>query len=159
MRTASIDLESNNFLPMCDKIHVICCKMDDGEVFPFRNKGGFQSWLMSNNPERVVIHNGLGFDLLVLWIVWGMEIEVGRVSRIGEWKGQIVDTCLLSQRLNPDREGGHSLDNLAKLAGTFKQEYKGGFEEYTTEMEEYCKQDVNALWEVWKMLLKEIERL
>lgn len=158
-KVAFLDLEASGFLPIADKIWVVCIKMG-GQMSVIHSREEFITWFDEHKPSRLVIHNGLGYDLLVLWIVWDIQIEIGRVSRIGDWQGQIVDTCLLSQRLNPDREGGHSLDNLAKLAGTFKQEYKGGFEEYTSEMEDYCKQDVEALWAVWKnVLLKEIERL
>ena len=119
----------------------------------------FITWFAEHKPSRLVIHNGLGYDLLVLWIVWDIPVVIGKVSTVNGHATQIVDTMLLSQRLNPDREGGHSLENLAKLAGSHKDEYKGGWDAYSDEMRDYCIQDVEALEAVYHMLLKEVEKL
>lgn len=155
-----LDLEANDFLPIVDKIWVVCAKVVGADdVFDFYDALGFVRWLDEVKPTRVIWHNGLCYDADVLRKVWKIPYSVGRMSRIGNHKVQFIDTMLLSQRLNPDREGGHSLDNLAKLAGSHKIDYKGGFSAFAPEMVTYCKQDVIACEAVYKMLLKEIERL
>lgn len=155
-----LDLEANDFLPIVDKIWVVCAKVVGADdVFDFYDALGFARWLDDVKPTRVIWHNGLCYDADVLRKVWGVPYSVGRMSSFGNHKVQFIDTMLLSQRLNPDREGGHSLDNLAKLAGSHKIDYKGGFSAFAPEMVDYCKQDVIACESVYKMLLKEIERL
>lgn len=155
-----LDLEANDFLPIVDKIWVVCAKVVGADdVFDFYDALGFVRWLDEVKPTRVIWHNGLCYDADVLRKVWKIPYSVGRVSSFGSHKVQFIDTMLLSQRLNPDREGGHSLDNLAKLAGSHKIDYKGGFSAFDPEMVTYCKQDVIACEAVYKMLLKEIERL
>ena len=57
---------------------------------------------------HIVGHNLIGFDLPVLRDVWGWE--PGPDVRV-------VDTLILSRLANPSRDGGHSLKNLARLAG------------------------------------------
>lgn len=155
-----LDLEANDFLPIVDKIWVVCAKVVGADdVFDFYDALGFVRWLDEVKPTRVIWHNGLCYDADVLRKVWKIPYSVGRVSSFGSHKVQFIDTMLLSQRLNPDREGGHSLDNLARLAGSHKIDYKGGFSAFAPEMVTYCKQDVIACEAVYKMLLKEIERL
>lgn len=155
-----LDLEANDFLPIVDKIWVVCAKVGgQEEVAEFFEPEPFISWLDEVKPTRVIWHNGLCYDADVLRKVWKIPYSVGRMSSFGSHKVQFIDTMLLSQRLNPDREGGHSLDNLARLAGSHKIDYKGGFSAFAPEMVTYCKQDVIACESVYKMLLKEIERL
>lgn len=157
-KVAFLDLEASGFLPIADKIWVVCIKMG-GQMSVIHSREEFITWFDEHKPDRLVIHNGLGYDLLVLWIVWDVPVVIGKVSTVNGHVTQIVDTMLLSQRLNPDREGGHSLDNLAKLAGSHKDDYKGGWDAYSDEMRDYCNQDVEALEAVYHMLLKEVEKL
>ena len=171
-----LDLEANDFLPIVDKIWVVCAKVVGADdVFDFYDALGFVRWLDEVKPTRVIWHNGLCYDADVLRKVWKIPYSVGRMSSFGSHKVQFIDTMLLSQRLNPDREGGHSLDNLAKLAGSHKTDYrkrlielgvlKGNepagyeFKFFHEEMPPYCGQDVRADEDVYKMLLKEIEKL
>jgi hypothetical protein len=155
-----VDLEADNFLPMVDKIWVVCAKVVGADdTLAFTESASFLAWLDEVKPNRVIWHNGLCFDADVLRKVWGVPYTVGRSSTFAHHTVQFIDTMLLSQRLNPDRIGGHSLDNLAKLAGSHKIDYKGGFSAFAPEMVDYCKQDVIACEAVYKMLLKEIEKL
>lgn len=155
-----IDLEANDFLPIVDKIWVVCAKViGEAEVSAFTDAVAFARWINDVTPDRVIWHNGLCYDADVLRKVWDIPYSVGRVSNFCGFEVQFIDTMLLSQRLNPDREGGHSLDNLAKLAGSHKIDYKGGFSAFAPEMIAYCRQDTIATEAVYKMLLKEIEKL
>lgn len=76
-------------------------------------------------PENteVVAHNQINYDLLAVKLFWGIPYEVERDMSIGcplgddYWGGKKVvfdDTLVRSKTLNPDRFGGHSLDNLAQ---------------------------------------------
>ena len=76
-------------------------------------------------PENttVIAHNMINFDLLAVKLYWGIPYEVERDmsvnSPLGDdcWAGKKVifdDTLVRSKTLNPDRYGGHSLDNLSQ---------------------------------------------
>jgi DNA polymerase-1 len=53
----------------------------------------------------------------------------------------VTDTLVLSRLADPQREGGHSLENWGQLLGCPKGEHND-WDNYSQEMVEYCKQDV-----------------
>jgi hypothetical protein len=63
---------------------------------------------MLSGVSCVVGHNLIGFDLPVLADVWGWTPDAST---------EIVDTLIMSRLGNPNRDGGHSLRNLALLCG------------------------------------------
>lgn len=154
-----IDIEGNNFYDLVDTIHVVCWRSlyDPDECGSFRNHSDFKKWLWKTKPRKVVTHNGLGYDHPVLRKVWGIPYSVGKVDTFGEFETEIIDTFQLSSFLFPDRPGGHSLENLARLAGgPLKMDYKSGFEEWTPLMSEYCLQDTAASVSVYHYLMREV---
>jgi DNA polymerase-1 len=101
--------------------------------------------------DEIIMHNGIGFDLPRLREVWGYE-----------WSKRVVDTCCWSRLLEPNLDGGHSLKNLAVLAG---EELKDDFDPaefdhgLTERMSDYCIQDCRATWSVYNYLAAKHERL
>jgi hypothetical protein len=155
-----IDLEGNNLYDLCDTIHVVCWRSlyDPSQCGSFRDHGDFKRWLWKTKPRKVVTHNGLGYDHPVLRKVWGIPYTVGKVDTFGTFETEIIDTFQLSSFLFPDRPGGHSLRNLAMLSGgELKDDYKGGFDEYSEELNEYCLQDTAASVSVYHYLMREAE--
>jgi len=77
-------------------------------------------------------HNIIGFDAPVLAAVWGVTLP----------PESLCDTLILSRLYSPSIDGGHSLDAWGKRLGDHKiafTDYDGGL---TSEMIEYCIQDV-----------------
>lgn len=90
-----------------------------------------------NRCSRLIAHNGLGYDFPLLSL-WGKQpYEVGpkglafphkkwpsrEKHRYDTWNGNKVnldDTLLMSQLLNPDRFGGHSLEEWGVRLGSHK---------------------------------------
>ena len=106
---------------------------------------------MLNGASHVVGHNIIGFDLPILAEVWGFTLP----SFI-----TIVDTLILSRLANPNRDGGHSLRNLALQCGlNQKQDFDvADFDGPVTEkMVEYCIADCVANVDVYHMLAAEVE--
>lgn len=151
-----LDVEANNLLPFCTEIHVVVIReLDTGRFKACRTREQLSRFI--GKATKIIGHNLLGYDLEVIKRTWEIDYSVGPDT----WGGspvEFVDTLHLSQFLNPDRIGGHSLDNLAKWAGSYKQEYDGGFEVWTQEMEDYCVQDTAATGAVYKKLLSEFGR-
>ncbi len=172
MTTLFLDIEGNNLLPMIDRIWVVVTKVKD-DLRVFHHEIDFQDYVRQVKPTRIVGHNHLGFDLEALRKCWNCSYSVGRQSKFLGLDVDYVDTCLLSQFLNPDREGGHSLENLGSIVGCPKMDFrtemiKAGhipqgapkgeeFKQYHPTMVDYCKQDVLSLEKIYHYLLKETE--
>ena len=101
--------------------------------------------------EHIVGHNLIGFDLPVLKAVWGWEPDPAAT---------VIDTLVMSRLANPSRDGGHSLKNLARLAGG---ELKDDFDPAdfdgpcTQRMIDYCLQDTRANVDVALYVFNELQ--
>lgn len=169
-----IDSESSGFNPVADKIWVVCGMVLGTEPLAFHDKDSFCDWILDTRPELIIGHNLLGHDTLTLQRIWKIPFTVGRKSSILGREVKFVDTCLLSQFLNPDREGGHSLENFGSILGFPKMDFrkalieagvlkhadpKGAeFKQYHPIMDDYCKQDCRVNEKTYHYLMKEVER-
>ena len=103
------------------------------------------------NVQVIVGHNIIGFDLPVLKRVWGWEPDPSVV---------ILDTLVMSRLARPDREGGHSLKQLALRCG-LEQKDDFAVEDFdgpiTQEMIDYCLQDTRANTDVFRWLVRELD--
>lgn len=139
------DIETNGFYQETNVIH--CLSMKVGRCPTMLYVGPVQVGIaisLLDKAERVCAHNGLAFDCPVIKKL--NNVELGH---------KCVDTLVLSCLFTPERAGGHSLDNLARLAGSWKGEYTGGWTEYNDAMGEYCIQDSEALARIFDMLWRE----
>lgn len=126
----------------------------------------FPDYIASLDLDKVVGHNTINFDYLSCKLYFDIEYSVGHsLEDVDTWHGQcidIVDTMILSKVLNADRFGGHSLDNIAKMA---KQDMKLGFRKgirqedrfktFAADMLYYNIFDVKANTSVYNYLLWE----
>lgn len=187
MKTIFFDCESDNLSPLYTQIWIVCGKVKgSSEIVSAREPQKFTEWFLDEKPDRVVNHGLLSYDLPLLERLWGITstkgasagstgwYRIGKESHILGHKCQLIDTLLLSQFLNPDREGGHSLDNFGALVGCPKMDYRGhlvelgvmtgsepkGFEFtfWHPSMEVYCGQDILTNELAFDYLLKEVER-
>ena len=129
--------------------------------------------------KTLIGHNIIDFDLLVLKLygviedyVIGDDWRLCQLSIDGEWYTmEIFDTLVCSKVMNPDRYGGHSLDEWGKRVGVHKidwravaielglvtaQDPRGAeFKVYHPKMLEYNEQDVDTNEAVYYKLLEE----
>lgn len=125
------------------KIHCIAAKVIGQDVSEFWTPDTvryFPSWLIEIHAETLVGHNIIGFDLPVLKKLLGFD-----------WWGEVEDTLVMSRLDNPSREGGHSLASWGTRLNFPKGDYSD-WSTYTDEMGEYCKQDVNVLVKLHKLM-------
>lgn len=125
-------------------------------------------------PEgsKVIAHNQINYDLLAVKLYWGIPYEVERDMSIeadlGDdyWAGKKVvfdDTLVRSKTLNPDRYGGHSLDNLSQKGKVQKIEFRKylpqeeRFKHFGPDMLYYNIFDVKANKGVAKLLDEEMK--
>ena len=69
---------------------------------------------------------------------------------------KVIDTYVCSQLFDYKKFQTHSLSEIGKYLGVHKGDYTGGFETYSSEMLEYCEQDVEVLEALFLLMLKDI---
>lgn len=120
----------------------------------------FKGYVNSGKIKAVVGHNIINFDLLVCKLFYGIDYSVCPDSW-GDNEVEIIDTLVLSKTLNPDRFGGHSLDNLSSKNSTSKIKFRDHlpqdikFKDPAADMLYYCIFDVLSNTGVYKNLMKE----
>ena len=146
MVTAVIDIETDAI--EATQIHCIVAReYETGKekVWVQDECSDFASW--SKKIDTFIMHNGVSFDAPILNRLTGSKIKLS----------QVRDTLIESQLYNPNRDKGHSLAAWGERLGFPKGDYKD-FEYYTSDMLEYCKQDVRVTSRVAQALAKEGER-
>ena len=152
---------------------VVTKDLDTNEVRVWKEAKDLSEYIKA--ASLIVAHNGIAFDFYLLNKLWKCQIKLKNIE----------DTLVLSRLVNPSREGGHSLDNLAKQLGTHKTDYtkiwswmtgfnliadekKEGYNGYYEGMEfdkpvmslleYYCIQDVEVLHKVYTYLKYELKQ-
>lgn len=180
------DLESDNFYLQSKKIWYIRLTSIDKQrttkIYPFRqsveeSRKQFMEWTESfDDGAYVVFHNGLGFDMWVLWRLLGVVPRVGKNGK--DWLGgkhvQFIDTYVLSMYIQPDNvlhslaylssgSEDEKMDFRQKLieAGALAKDVPKGeeFRSWHPLMEEYCDDDVRATHTVFEKLWAKAEAL
>lgn len=181
-----IDIEADALYLLCTKIWYMRLTSLDKKrsikILPFQ-QGAAESrkilsdWLDSF-PDgcKVVFHNGLGFDLWVIWKLLGLKPRVGKGGK--DWLGskhvEFVDTYVLSMFLNPDSPQ-HSLHYLSSGSENEKMDFRAAlvaagameatapkgheFSFYHPIMDKYCDDDVAATIGVFEKLWKQAKEM
>ena len=150
------------------------------QVVAYIGEAEVERFLVERLPHitELVAHNGIDYDFLALKLKFPgkFEYEIDEFDShnctINGRKVRIVDTLVLSKCLNPDRYGGHSLDEWGVRTGSPKIDWrkkaielglishhapKGAeFQQWHPEMGVYCAQDTltnvhayNKMMEEW----------
>ena len=93
-----------------------------------------------NDADRVVMHNGIGFDHPAL-AKFGYNFPIDK----------IYDTLVASRLVDPTLEGGHSLRAWGERLGFPKGEYED-WSKLSDEMIEYCKQDCQVTLKLYEKI-------
>ena len=130
MTKAVVDIETDSL--DATKIHCIVAKhyySNQERCWIGDECQDFANW--SKGISEFVMHNGISFDAPVLNRLTGSNIKLN----------QIRDTLIESQLYNPIRDGGHSLESWGERLNYNKGNFTE-FSEYSDNMLEYCKRDV-----------------
>lgn len=111
--------------------------------------------------SKAVAHNGINFDWLATKLFFGLNYSV-KYNTWGKSKIELCDSLVLSKTLNPDRFGGHSLEDLSKKAkGDVKIDFRKNipiehrFKTFAADMLYYCIYDNKANTAVYNYLMEE----
>ena len=158
MRTAVIDIETDGLLDELTKVWCICgLDVNDGgriHFFPYRGEREVKMMIdYLKSFERLIIHNGIEFDLPALLKVHDFE-----------YQGEVLDTLIQSRMQNPNRpmppelkDTGatpHSLQTWGYRVGRGKVEHED-WTQYSEAMLHRCQEDVEILYLTYKELMVE----
>ena len=159
----TIYIETDGLLDNMTTVHCAVAKdYKTGVVYKFGPEQ-IKEFVKLIDGQVVIGHNIINFDIPALW-QW---CEWNDSKFIGEMYMQVqseIDTLVMSRLLNPDRErpeglpqkvGPHSLEAWGMRLGFPKGDCES-FAEYSEDMLEYCKRDVEVTHEVYKALCKEM---
>jgi len=163
------DIETNGLLDATNTIHSLCIKdIDSGNVWSCTDHDdGYYSITygldLLAEAELIVGHNIISFDIPA----------IQKVAPSWKPKGLIRDTLVMSRLVWPkddlrDKDfrlkekgklpgqliGRYSLEAWGYRLGEYKGDFKGPWERWTREMQDYCEQDIEVTHRLWNAIAK-----
>lgn len=152
---AIFDIETDGLYADATKVHCVAIKEDDKPTKLYTDIAEATNRL--RKADLVVAHNGVNYDLPTMKKL-GFEIDTPIhdtliMSRLAYPNLMLTDAN--RKTLPPRLKGSHSLKawgyRLRLLKGEFAEDTD--WKEYSQEMGEYCKQDVEVTYKLYKKLL------
>ena len=163
MEKIILDIETDGLLDSVTKVHCLVMKIEPTKHMYYvevsTTEAEIKTAVKKLKENHIIGHNVLGFDLVVLKRLYGLDVPID----------QVTDTLILSRlvysdirnedasvrRLEPRLWGSHSLEawgyRLEHYKGDFGSETED-FQELSQEMIDYCKNDVELTDILWKNL-------
>lgn len=157
------DLESDGLLDTITKVHCIVLRhVETDEVQTYGPDEIKAALFTLMNAEEVIGHNFIAYDLPALQKVYPKFKLLGKLtdtlvlSRL--CAANIADKDAVRIIKKPDTfprrlTGSHSLKAWGLRLGDFKDDYSGGWENYSQEMMDYCVQDTQVTKVLYEYLM------
>ena len=126
-------------------VHCIVAQdMDTGEIYKYPPDKLSEGYELLTKADTLIGHNIIGFDIPIVEKFGGVDLS----------KIPVIDTLVLSRLFNPNRGGGHSLENWGYILKFKKIDFED-YLNYSKEMMDYCVRDVQVNALVLKKLREE----
>ena len=156
------DIETNGFVSEATKIWCIIIKdIDNNKFYSYKYDEIDKALKLLSDADLLVGHNISKFDLLV----------IKKLYPDFKYKEKILDTLLVSRLIWTNRKeedfrlkevpttliGRHSLEAWGYRLGLRKGDFvkTGDFSQWSQEMQDYCKLDVEVTSELYNLILKQ----
>ena len=139
------DIETDGLKP--SKIHCIVAVDEQDKVYTFTPDQIEKGVEFLAEADTLIGHNIIGYDLPVIKKLMGIDLTKSV---------KIFDTLIVSRLINPNQEGGHSLEMWGYRLKFHKSE-QPDFLNYSKEMLKYCIKDVQLNKRVYEELRKNSE--
>jgi hypothetical protein len=160
-----VDSEGNDLLPQVSTIWCVVAKIvgapaeDEKSFRVCRTREDLLRIIDSGRVGKVIMHNN-SYDLWALYRVWDIPFHLSANGKEDTWNGQPVtftDTYQISSWLNPDRPGGHSVENLSAIVngGVTRKVAHEDWSQFSTEMLNRCIMDTVETEKIYHYLMKE----
>lgn len=160
---AIFDIETNGLYLELDTVHCISIKVDDEPTKVYTSKyvlgsdGTLEEGLdILEKADLIVGHNIINFDIPALKKVY--PYWTYKACHDTLLMGRLAYPNLMLQDANrktmpPKLKGSHSLKAWGYRLRKFKQEYEEQWEYLSVDMVEYCRQDSEVTYHLYKKLL------
>lgn len=149
------DLESNGLLDEATVIHSLCIgELDSGKVHSFADQEGYQPISkgieMLQKADMIIAHNGICFDVPVIKKITGVDL-----SNVPIYDTLVASRVLFGNLYKDDWKfrrkgmdvslyGRHKLEAWGHRLGLLKGDFKGPWDKWSKEMQDYCALDIDV---------------
>lgn len=166
MTTLVFDIETNGLLDELDRLHCLCIKsLETGNVVSCEPHSIEIGLRLLMDADTLIGHNILKFD-------------IPAIQKVYPWfkpKAKIMDTLIMARLIYPEIAnmdyglaqsgqlpknliGRYSLEAFGYRIGEYKGDYKGGWDNWSQEMQEYCEQDIEVTTKLYHKIMERKER-
>lgn len=159
-----IDTETDGLLPALTKLNsLVLINIDTRETHSFADQPGYR-------PIRAGLEMAAEADMLVGHNV--IKFDVPAIQKVSPWwkpSGIVRDTIVLSRliwtdlrdrdfklvkrkKLPANMTGLHKLEAWGHRLGEYKGDFKGPWDTWTKEMQDYCEQDCEVTLKLWLLI-------
>ncbi len=158
------DIEADALQLDATKIHCfVASDLLSGQSYALHTQEEYDEFYANtfNSVDLWIGHNIIDYDMPVLEKILGWNFSGKKVfdtltaSKLAF--GDIKDSDVLRAKakvLPPNLMGSYSLKAFGYRLGEHKAEYAGGWEEYSDEMLDYCKQDVQVTANLYRKIVE-----
>lgn len=165
------DIETDGLLDELTLIHSLVLKdIETGEVISCADHKGYrpvsEGIKLLEEADQIIGHNIIKFDIPALKKIFP-DILIGD-NPFGNRPP--MDTLVCTRLMWPDIRdsdfkrarakklpnkliGSHSLEAWGYRLGNYKGDYKGGWDKWSVEMQDYCEQDVEVTYNLYQRIL------
>lgn len=174
MTTLVFDIETNGLLDELDRLHCLCIKnVDTGVTMSCSDDPDHQGEYHTIRTGLAVLEQA---DVLIGHNI--LKFDIPAIQKVYPWfkpKAVIHDTLIMARLIYPEIKemdfglakqgklpkqliGRYSLEAFGYRLGEYKGDYKGGWDQWSQEMQIYCEQDIEVTTALYHKLLERKEK-
>ncbi len=170
MTTLVFDIETNGLLDELDRVHCL--------VIRYIGHDEIEGNILSCGPNDIEkgVRELMEADVLIGHNI--LKFDIPAIQKVYPWfkpKAKLMDTLILARLIFPEIAkmdyglaekgqlpkkliGRYSLEAFGYRIGEYKGDYKGGWAEWSQEMQDYCEQDIEVTAKLYHKLMERKEQ-